>query len=203
MGLGNSGLDAGQGAVGYDLMKAWHVENLTLTGGGAVNGSGNWLDNVIIGNNSANVLSGNRGNDTINGGGGSDTLAGGLGDDLMVWDAVDESVQGGAGSDTLLIDGGGVTLNLTAITGTLITDVEVIDLTGSGNNTLMLGLADVLAISSVGDVLRVDGNSGDAVNAGAGWTGTGTQMIGGQNYASYAQGVATLLIDADIAVNLG
>jgi Ca2+-binding RTX toxin-like protein len=42
------------------------VENLTLaSGAGAINGTGNALDNVITGNQSANVLTGGGGNDTF------------------------------------------------------------------------------------------------------------------------------------------
>lgn len=87
MELGSSGNDSVQSAVAYDLMQAWHVENLSLTGGSAINGSGNWLDNVITGNGATNVLSGNRGNDTLAGGGGVDTLTGGSGADAFYFDA--------------------------------------------------------------------------------------------------------------------
>ena len=40
------------------------VENLTLTGTSAINGTGNELDNVLIGNSAANILTGGAGNDT-------------------------------------------------------------------------------------------------------------------------------------------
>jgi Ca2+-binding RTX toxin-like protein len=41
-----------------------NVENLTLVGSAAVNGTGNALDNVLAGNSAANVLTGAAGNDT-------------------------------------------------------------------------------------------------------------------------------------------
>ena len=41
-----------------------NVENLTLTGTTAINGTGNVLDNVLTGNSAANVLTGGAGNDT-------------------------------------------------------------------------------------------------------------------------------------------
>ena len=49
-----------------------NLENLTLTGVAAINGTGNTLANIIVGNGAANVLSGGGGADTLNGGGGAD-----------------------------------------------------------------------------------------------------------------------------------
>ncbi|MEW6133759.1 MAG: nidogen-like domain-containing protein [Pseudomonadota bacterium] len=85
---------AGQGT---DLVKSSvtealsaNVEKLTLTGTAAANGTGNGLNNVLIGNAAANKLSGVGGADTLNGGGGNDTLLGGTGKDTLT---------GGAGKD--------------------------------------------------------------------------------------------------------
>ena len=63
-----------------------NVENLTLTGVGAINGTGNVLDNVLIGNSANNTLTGGAGNDTIDGGLGPDTMIGGLGNDTYIVD---------------------------------------------------------------------------------------------------------------------
>ena len=52
-----------------------NVENLTLTGSGDINGTGNALDNVITGNAGNNMLDGGGGNDTLVGGAGTDTAA--------------------------------------------------------------------------------------------------------------------------------
>jgi Ca2+-binding RTX toxin-like protein len=67
-----------------------NLENLTLTGVAAINGSGNALDNVLIGNAAANVLNGGAGNDRLDGGAGNDTLIGGAGTDTLT---------GGVGAD--------------------------------------------------------------------------------------------------------
>ena len=60
-----------QSSVTYTL--GANVENLTLTGAGAINATGNALDNTLIGNSAANVLSGGAGDDSMIGGAGSDT----------------------------------------------------------------------------------------------------------------------------------
>ena len=77
------GIDWVKASVSYALDS--NVENLTLTGSSALNGTGNTLANVIDGNAAANVLNGGAGNDVLTGGGGNDTLVGGLGSDFFVF----------------------------------------------------------------------------------------------------------------------
>ena len=55
----NEGTDTVQSAVTYTL--GANVENLTLTGAAAINGTGNALDNVLTGNSANNVLTGGAG----------------------------------------------------------------------------------------------------------------------------------------------
>lgn len=76
------GLDTVESAVDYRLGD--HIENLTLTGAAAM-GSGNSLDNELIGNAGNNVLSGGDGSDSLHGGGGRDVLDGGAGSDGYVY----------------------------------------------------------------------------------------------------------------------
>ena len=68
----NEGTDTIQSSVTFSLANLANIENLTLTGTGAINGTGNAGNNVIIGN---------AGNNTLNGGAGNDTL---IGDDKSV-----------------------------------------------------------------------------------------------------------------------
>jgi len=63
---------AGTDTVTWTL--ATNLENLTLTGATAVNGTGNAADNVLVGNGAANTLQGLAGNDTYDGGAGNDAL---------------------------------------------------------------------------------------------------------------------------------
>ena len=68
------------------------VENLTLTGTTAINGTGNSSDNYLFGNSANNNLTGGGGNDTLSGQAGNDTLVGGAGNDLYFVDAVGDVV---------------------------------------------------------------------------------------------------------------
>ncbi|WP_151790459.1 putative Ig domain-containing protein, partial [Acinetobacter junii] len=97
----SEGTDSVQSSVTYGLSA--NVENLTLTGTTAINGTGNALNNVLTGNSANNTLTGGAGNDTLNGGAGTDTLIGGLGDDLYVIDSTTDTLTENAneGADTV------------------------------------------------------------------------------------------------------
>jgi Ca2+-binding RTX toxin-like protein len=80
-----AGIDTVLASVTYTI--GANVENLTLTGSGAINGTGSADANVLTGNGAANALSGADGNDTLAGGAGNDTLAGGAGFDHFHFEA--------------------------------------------------------------------------------------------------------------------
>ncbi|PSJ57687.1 calcium-binding protein [Kumtagia ephedrae] len=103
------GIDTVQSSITFSLANTARVfgdvENLTLTGTAAINGTGNALNNTIIGNGGNNSLSGANGNDRLEGGVGNDTLNGGNGADALI---------GGTGGDTASYAGAsaGVTASL-------------------------------------------------------------------------------------------
>lgn len=67
----NEGIDTIQSSTTYSLSS--NVENLTLTGTSSINGTGNILNNIIIGNSGNNTLYGEAGDDTLIGDAGDDT----------------------------------------------------------------------------------------------------------------------------------
>jgi serralysin len=79
----NAGTDSVRSSITWAL--GANLENLTLTGTSAINGTGNELNNVITGNTAANTLFGGAGNDTLIGAAGNDVLIGGLGNDSFVF----------------------------------------------------------------------------------------------------------------------
>jgi Ca2+-binding RTX toxin-like protein len=70
------------------------LENLILTGSAPINGTGNSLNNIIVGNVADNELFGFFGNDTLRGGAGSDSLKGWEGIDMLYGEAGDDTLQG-------------------------------------------------------------------------------------------------------------
>jgi serralysin len=87
------------------------IENLTLTGSGNLNGSGNDLANVVTGNTGVNRLDGRDGDDTLAGGFGNDTLVGGEGSDSFLFNTtlnaasnVDTIADFSVSDDTIWLD---------------------------------------------------------------------------------------------------
>ncbi|MDD1419878.1 hypothetical protein MEO40_12190, partial [Dolichospermum sp. ST_sed1] len=77
------GTDTIQSSVTFTIATLTNVENLTLTGTAAINGTGNAGNNVITGNSA---------NNTLTGGVGKDTLTGGLGVDRFDYRTLADSV---------------------------------------------------------------------------------------------------------------
>jgi Ca2+-binding RTX toxin-like protein len=145
----NEGVDTVQSAVTWTLGDT--LENLTLTGYAAINGTGNALNNALTGNSGNNVLMGGAGNDTLNGGGSTDTMVGGLGNDTYVVDIIYDVITEAEneGTDTVR----------SAVNWTLGANLENLMLTGSS------------AINATGNALNnvLTGNSGaNMLTGGAG-----------------------------------
>ncbi|MFM6269093.1 MAG: calcium-binding protein, partial [Dolichospermum sp.] len=134
----NAGTDLVNASISYTLTN--HVENLTLTGSGNINGTGNSLNNTLTGNSGNNTLTGNAGNDTLNGGDGIDTLIGGLGNDVYVVDTTTDTITENANEGTDAVQSS-VTFDLTVfpnIENLTLTGTTAINGTGNaGNNTII------------------------------------------------------------------
>jgi Ca2+-binding RTX toxin-like protein len=138
--LANQGTDTVHSSINMILLV--NLENLTLTGTLAINGTGNAAGNVLTGNGIANLLQGLAGNDTLSGGLGNDTLNGGSGDDVL---------DGGAGNDQLIGAGGAERFVFASGSGVdTITDFSVtlgdrIQLTADLNGSGIVSAATALA----------------------------------------------------------
>jgi Ca2+-binding RTX toxin-like protein len=193
----NAGTDIVQASISYALTD--NVENLTLTGIDAINGTGNTLNNAITGNSADNVL---------DGGLGVDTMAGGLGNDTYYVDnTADVTTEAAsAGIDTVI----------SSVTRTLATNIENLVLIGtanlngtgntlvntitgnSGNNVLNGGTGADTLIGGLGDDTYVVDNVGDTVTELA---GEGVDTI--QSSVTYALGanVENLTLTGTGAIN--
>ncbi|WP_218950896.1 beta strand repeat-containing protein [Pseudomonas bijieensis] len=154
-----------------------NLENLTLIGSVHLNGSGNALNNVLIGNAGNNVLSGGAGNDTLDGSSGIDTLVGGTGNDTYVVDNLKDIV-----SETTVLAGEIDTVR-SSVTWTLGANLENLILTGSallngtGNalGNVLIGNAGNNVLSGGAGNDTLDGSSG--IDTLIGGTGNDTYMV--------------------------
>ncbi|MEF8701744.1 MAG: calcium-binding protein [Candidatus Accumulibacter sp. UW26] len=159
--LAGQGTDTVQSFLTLSLASAgWtEVENLTLLGSSAINGTGNTWANLLIGNAAANVL---------DGGVGADTMVGGLGNDTYLCDNAGDVVTelAGQGTDTVKSY---VTRSLAAPGWT-----EVENLTLRGTSAIN-GTGNAWANTLVGN---------DAANVLDGGAGADT-MLGGKGNDTY------------------
>ncbi|MDQ4086805.1 MAG: SGNH/GDSL hydrolase family protein [Pseudomonadota bacterium] len=165
------GFDEVRSSVSHRLSE-W-TENLTLTGAGAINGTGNFADNRITGNAAAN---------TFRDGGGADTFVGGGGDDHYVVSAhvifdsagnfffsdLDEVVEeAGGGVDTLETNAGGTlhaNLENMILSGKLNVSAQ-----GNSSNNSLTGNSGVNVLAGLGGDDVLDGGAGaDRMEGGAG-----------------------------------
>lgn len=145
----NGGTDVVNSSATYKLSA--NVENLTLIGTMAINGTGN---------NSANLITGNEAINMLNGGAGADTLVGGMGNDIYVIDNVNDIIieQFGEGTDRVN----------SRVSYTLSDDVENLTLTGT---SVIHGTGNDLRNTIVGNAAnnQLNGGAGnDILNGAAG-----------------------------------
>ncbi|PID99809.1 MAG: hypothetical protein CSA81_14475 [Acidobacteria bacterium] len=160
---------------------------------GAAPAASDTYDGILTGSSEADYISGTRGedslygkggNDILNGSTGADKLYGGLGDDTIIFDPADAVIDGGDGKDSLQVS---ENVDFTRLATDLIVDMEIIDLEGSGQQSITLDAEHVKAMSGNDNTLLVKGDTADGardtVNLEHGWTDTGTtEEIGDMVY---------------------
>lgn len=173
----NEGTDTVISSITYTLGN--NVEKLELFGNSAINGTGNTLNNVLIGNNYSNQLIGGDGNDTLNGQGGNDTLDGGAGNDYLNGGLGSDTLIGGTGDDIYLVDlasdvitenadEGYDIVRSSASTYTLSDNIERMELQGTADINCTGNALNNIIIGNSGANTIDGGDGGDLINAGDG-----------------------------------
>jgi hypothetical protein len=160
-------------------------------------------DDVIVGTPGMDFIVAGAGADDVHGEGGSDVMYGGAGDDrIAIRGGQFFRIDGGSGSDTLAFDDGDVQLYLEVIPDVAVRNVEIVDITGDGDNVLELALRDLRAMVGPTRTLRVVGDALDQLEVdlmGAGFVDLGSAA----GVHSWSNGVFTLeVVDALPAVVL-
>jgi Ca2+-binding RTX toxin-like protein len=172
----SEGIDVVQSSVTFTISNV-NVENLTLTGSGTINGTGN---------SGVNIITGNSGNNTLDGGSGADTLIGGAGDDVYVVDNANDVVSENSSE--------GVDLVRASVTYTLGSNIEDLTLTGTTVNGTGNNLGNVITgSSSVNTLSGLDGN--DTLDGGAG----ADTLIGGAGDDTYFVDNAGDIVSENVA----
>lgn len=181
------------------------IENLTLLKK-ALSGTGNSLNNIVIGNTGVNTIAGLEGDDKIYGGAGNDILIGDAGDDLLFGELGNDILIGGAGADTLT-GGGGVD------TASYVDDVIGIFVNmnlagaqsgGHAQGDILIGITNVIGGSSddwiIGNTLanRLEGGAGDDNIDG----GPGNDILVGGANTSVGDTVDYTSAGSGVTVNL-
>jgi VCBS repeat-containing protein len=169
----NAGIDSVFSDVTYGLSA--NVENLTLTGSGNTDATGNEL---------ANILAGNEGNNVLDGAAGADVMTGGAGDDAYRVDNAGDTVWETAP--------GGIDCIYCSVTYVLPENVENLHLVGHGNidgggngaDNFIIGNDADNVISGAGGEDVLDGQAGnDTLDGGDGndllFGGSGSDRLDG------------------------
>ena len=160
-------------------------------------GSGNFS-----GTSQADNLVGSHFNDEINSLGGNDAISAGAGDDtIIIYDESFLRIDGGQGLDTLKINASDFELDLSSIGNTFIKDIEIIDLTGNGNNRLIFDYLDINALGGLRQegivTLIVEGNEGDSISTSFNWR-QGTIEYNDETYKLFERESFQLIVNQAI-----
>jgi Ca2+-binding RTX toxin-like protein len=159
--------DMVQSSITYTLSA--NVDALTLTGTSNINGTGNSLDNFILGNSGNNVLTDGTGNDTLNGGAGIDTMSGGIGNDCYNVDNASDVVIENAGEGTDTVESWiSYTLG-NNVENLMLAGTSALNGTGNSVNNVLTGNSAVNTLTGNAGNDTLDGGTGnDSLVGGTG-----------------------------------
>ena len=155
---------------------------------------------------SADNFTGHAGADTFTDVATDDVVRGGAGDDRISVTSLDFAhIAGGTGTDPLVLDGSGLSLDLTGAGTAGVDSVEILDLSGTGADTLVL---DALAVSDLTEerdggmaTLDVRGDADDTVEL-RGFVFSSTETEAGATYNVYRDGNAQVRVQDGLVVKL-
>ena len=175
---------------------------------GGATGTGSTAPITAAGTSAADNFTGNAGADSFTGIATADVVRGGPGDDTISVTALDfADIDGSAGRDTLVLAGADLSLDLTGAGNGGVDNVEVVDLSGSGANTLVLDSLVVFDLTEERDggiaTLDVLGDADDTVVlTGGNFTAhdPATEMEAGTTYNVYRAGNAEVRVETGVQV---
>ncbi|MCB1447770.1 MAG: FG-GAP repeat protein, partial [Rhizobiaceae bacterium] len=193
------------------------------------NFSGDTTPVKTIGSSDAEMFIGGAGDDRLDGRGGADRFRAGAGDDVILVGSDEfRFIHAGTGQDTVSLFGSGITIDARDWSGNRLSGIETFDLTGTGDNTLILEASDVFHFSTIGNSsftaadshnnLVVLGNAGDSLelidyaSSGAAWEldASGRTLAGKKkgafDFYNLTDGngdvLASVAVDSDVSVVL-
>ena len=195
------------GADGADPNGDNNAGETYLVHGGAT-GTESLVPVTAQGTAAADNFTGNAGADSFTDIATNDVVRGGAGDDTISVTALDfAAIDGGTGQDRLILDGAGLSLDLTGAGHAGVDSVEVFDLSGTGSNTLVLDARAVFDLTEEreGGVASLDvrGDADDRVDLGGGnFALTGTVTEDGTTYNVYRDGNAQIRVETGMQVQI-
>jgi Ca2+-binding RTX toxin-like protein len=184
----DEGTDTVRSSVSFTLSA--NLENLSLTGSAAINGTGHDGANSMTGNGGANTLDGGGGNDTLDGGAGADRLIGGTGDDTYIAGAGDVIVEtADEGTDTVR----------SSFSFTLSANLENLTLTGSA---AINGRGNSAANTITGNTGANTLDGGGGTDRLAGGKGNDTYVTDGKDTIIEKSGEGTDTVRSSVSFTL-
>lgn len=148
--VSSAGIDLVYSQVGF-VMGAY-LENLTLTGTGSIDGTGNVLNNTLNGNSGNNLLDGDLGNDT---------MQGGLGDDVYIVDSLLDTVTEGAGAGDDQVRSSVTWILGDNFESLMLTGINAINGTGNSMDNFIIGNAGNNILNGGLGMDTMQGGNGD------------------------------------------